>query len=259
MFLRCDCWTQGFEFPICTLSFLCGNSSPDVLSSRQSAGHTSFDGGCDTPGPRWCICCRDWHEMHEVHGRWPGEEDADGCLWWGHLHNCRLVTYKCVNTKICQYLNDLYCIGCECRGRLASPQSSSISVSFRCWFCYVLAFCSDFCWFTLFLIIRHGVVFPSRAGLSALVATSWYGNRVARAFYDPFTPVNTRYRLIWFNTTCTAWEMFTRLSFWLQWLQTQKGTSWATWVGFLLCRRSIRSRSCHLWLLKPALKAALLL
>lgn len=36
----------------------------------------------------------------------------------------------------------------------------------------------------------------SRAGLSALVATSWYGNRVARAFYDPFTPVNTRYRLI---------------------------------------------------------------
>ncbi|KAM9274984.1 LOW QUALITY PROTEIN: claudin-1 [Cariama cristata] len=27
----------------------------------------------------------------------------------------------------------------------------------------------------------------------ALVATSWYGNRVARAFYDPFTPVNTRF------------------------------------------------------------------
>ncbi|OXB51167.1 UNVERIFIED_CONTAM: hypothetical protein H355_005180 [Colinus virginianus] len=42
------------------------------------------------------------------------------------------------------------------------------------------------------MAVFGGVIFII-AGLSALVATSWYGNRVARAFYDPFTPVNTRY------------------------------------------------------------------
>uniref|UniRef100_A0A8B9NPL9 Claudin 1 n=1 Tax=Apteryx owenii TaxID=8824 RepID=A0A8B9NPL9_APTOW len=31
------------------------------------------------------------------------------------------------------------------------------------------------------------------AGMAALVATSWYGNRVAQAFYNPSTPVNSRY------------------------------------------------------------------
>ncbi|XP_044525443.1 claudin-1 [Gracilinanus agilis] len=31
------------------------------------------------------------------------------------------------------------------------------------------------------------------AGLAVLVATAWYGNRVAREFYDPMTPVNFRY------------------------------------------------------------------
>ncbi|XP_007910628.1 claudin-1 [Callorhinchus milii] len=31
------------------------------------------------------------------------------------------------------------------------------------------------------------------AGLAALVATAWYGNGVAREFYSPFTPVNTRF------------------------------------------------------------------
>uniref|UniRef100_A0A8D0GUK6 Claudin n=1 Tax=Sphenodon punctatus TaxID=8508 RepID=A0A8D0GUK6_SPHPU len=30
-------------------------------------------------------------------------------------------------------------------------------------------------------------------GFAVLVATSWYGNRVARDFYNPFTPVNTRF------------------------------------------------------------------
>ncbi|KYO25605.1 claudin-1 [Alligator mississippiensis] len=31
------------------------------------------------------------------------------------------------------------------------------------------------------------------AGFAVLVATSWYGNKVARDFYNPFTPVNTRF------------------------------------------------------------------
>ncbi|XP_020318718.1 claudin-1 [Oncorhynchus kisutch] len=31
------------------------------------------------------------------------------------------------------------------------------------------------------------------AGLCALVGTSWYGNRIAKEFYDPFTPTNSRY------------------------------------------------------------------
>ncbi|MGH0152525.1 UNVERIFIED_CONTAM: hypothetical protein FKN15_073752 [Acipenser sinensis] len=30
-------------------------------------------------------------------------------------------------------------------------------------------------------------------GLSALVATSWYGHRIAQDFYNPFTPTNTKY------------------------------------------------------------------
>ncbi|KAG7456847.1 hypothetical protein MATL_G00240300 [Megalops atlanticus] len=31
------------------------------------------------------------------------------------------------------------------------------------------------------------------SGLCALVATSWYGNRIAADFYNPFTPTNSRY------------------------------------------------------------------
>ncbi|XP_060096923.1 claudin-1 [Heteronotia binoei] len=31
------------------------------------------------------------------------------------------------------------------------------------------------------------------SGFAALVAASWYGNRVAQDFFNPFTPVNTRY------------------------------------------------------------------
>ncbi|NWQ79419.1 CLD1 protein, partial [Columbina picui] len=42
------------------------------------------------------------------------------------------------------------------------------------------------------MAVFGGVMFII-AGLAALVATSWYGNRVARAFYDPYTPVNTRF------------------------------------------------------------------
>lgn len=29
-------------------------------------------------------------------------------------------------------------------------------------------------------------------GLLALVGTSWYGHRIAKEFYDPFTPTNSR-------------------------------------------------------------------
>lgn len=31
------------------------------------------------------------------------------------------------------------------------------------------------------------------AGLLALVGTSWYGHRIAKDFYDPFTPTNSRF------------------------------------------------------------------
>uniref|UniRef100_UPI00398EBD92 claudin-1-like n=1 Tax=Pristiophorus japonicus TaxID=55135 RepID=UPI00398EBD92 len=31
------------------------------------------------------------------------------------------------------------------------------------------------------------------SGLAALIATAWYGNRIVQEFYDPFTPVNTRF------------------------------------------------------------------
>lgn len=31
------------------------------------------------------------------------------------------------------------------------------------------------------------------AGLLALIGTSWYGHRIAKDFYDPFTPTNARY------------------------------------------------------------------
>ncbi|XP_043926157.1 claudin-1-like [Protopterus annectens] len=31
------------------------------------------------------------------------------------------------------------------------------------------------------------------SGLSALIGTSWYGNKIARDFYSAFAPVNTRY------------------------------------------------------------------
>nr|XP_020442395.1 claudin-1-like [Monopterus albus] len=37
-----------------------------------------------------------------------------------------------------------------------------------------------------------GIIFII-AGLLALVATSWYGNRIAQDFYNPFTPTNSRY------------------------------------------------------------------
>lgn len=37
-----------------------------------------------------------------------------------------------------------------------------------------------------------GVIFII-AGLLALVGTSWYGHRIAKDFYDPFTPTNSRF------------------------------------------------------------------
>ncbi|XP_071764097.1 claudin-1 [Centroberyx gerrardi] len=40
--------------------------------------------------------------------------------------------------------------------------------------------------------LAGGVVFIV-SGLCALVGTSWYGNRIAQEFYDPFTPTNARY------------------------------------------------------------------
>ncbi|XP_029971721.1 claudin-1 [Salarias fasciatus] len=40
--------------------------------------------------------------------------------------------------------------------------------------------------------LAGGVIFII-AGLLALVGTSWYGHRIARDFYDPFTPTNSRY------------------------------------------------------------------
>ncbi|XP_068196920.1 claudin-1 [Antennarius striatus] len=40
--------------------------------------------------------------------------------------------------------------------------------------------------------LTGGVIFII-AGLLALVGTSWYGNRIAKDFYNPFTPTNSRY------------------------------------------------------------------
>ncbi|TWW72853.1 claudin-1 [Takifugu flavidus] len=40
--------------------------------------------------------------------------------------------------------------------------------------------------------LAGGVIFII-AGLLALVGTSWYGHRIAKEFYDPFTPTNSRY------------------------------------------------------------------
>ncbi|KAJ8357335.1 hypothetical protein SKAU_G00201290 [Synaphobranchus kaupii] len=40
--------------------------------------------------------------------------------------------------------------------------------------------------------LAGGVLFII-AGVAALVATSWYGNRIAVHFYNPFTPTNSRY------------------------------------------------------------------
>ena len=71
-----------------------------LMSCRQPAGYTSLDGGRHTPGPGWRVCCRDWHEMHEVHGGRPGEEDEDGCLRWGDLHHCRSVTLQLFNNRL---------------------------------------------------------------------------------------------------------------------------------------------------------------
>lgn len=141
-----------------------------LMSCRQPAGYTSLDGGRHTPGPGWCVCCCDWHEMHEVHGGRPGEEDEDGCVRWGDLHHCRSVTLQLFNNRLVlfQVLVLLH----------------AYVVIFL--FFFFLVDC-------LLLNSKHGIAFPLCAGLAALVATSWYGNRVARAFYDPFTPVNTRY------------------------------------------------------------------
>lgn len=40
--------------------------------------------------------------------------------------------------------------------------------------------------------LAGGVIFII-AGVLALVGTSWYGHRIAKDFYDPFTPTNSRY------------------------------------------------------------------
>ncbi|XP_074506826.1 claudin-1 [Sebastes fasciatus] len=40
--------------------------------------------------------------------------------------------------------------------------------------------------------LAGGIVFII-AGVLALVGTSWYGHRIAKDFYDPFTPTNSRY------------------------------------------------------------------
>ncbi|XP_042354133.1 claudin-1 [Plectropomus leopardus] len=40
--------------------------------------------------------------------------------------------------------------------------------------------------------LAGGVIFIF-AGLLALVGTSWYGHRIAKDFYDPFTPTNSRF------------------------------------------------------------------
>ncbi|XP_074046748.1 claudin-1 [Macrotis lagotis] len=42
------------------------------------------------------------------------------------------------------------------------------------------------------MAIFGGVIFLV-SGLAELVATAWYGNKIAREFYDPMTPVNARY------------------------------------------------------------------
>uniref|UniRef100_A0A8D0DS97 Claudin n=1 Tax=Salvator merianae TaxID=96440 RepID=A0A8D0DS97_SALMN len=42
------------------------------------------------------------------------------------------------------------------------------------------------------MAVLGGVIFLI-SGFAALVATSWYGHRVAQDFFDPYTPVNTRF------------------------------------------------------------------
>ncbi|XP_053160855.1 claudin-1 [Hemicordylus capensis] len=42
------------------------------------------------------------------------------------------------------------------------------------------------------MAVLGGIMFLV-SGFAALVATSWYGNTVAREFFDIYTPVNTRY------------------------------------------------------------------
>uniref|UniRef100_A0A0K8RY00 Claudin n=1 Tax=Crotalus horridus TaxID=35024 RepID=A0A0K8RY00_CROHD len=42
------------------------------------------------------------------------------------------------------------------------------------------------------MAILGGVIFII-SGLASLVATSWYGNVVAQEFFNPYTPVNTRF------------------------------------------------------------------
>ncbi|XP_043919486.1 claudin-7-B-like [Protopterus annectens] len=42
------------------------------------------------------------------------------------------------------------------------------------------------------IAIVGGVIFLL-GGLCALVGASWYGNQIVKDFYNPFTPVNTKY------------------------------------------------------------------
>lgn len=42
------------------------------------------------------------------------------------------------------------------------------------------------------IAMTGGIVFLL-GGLAALVACSWYGNKIVQDFYNPFTPVNTKY------------------------------------------------------------------
>ncbi|XP_077170595.1 claudin-7 [Paroedura picta] len=42
------------------------------------------------------------------------------------------------------------------------------------------------------IAMTGGIIFIV-AGLTSLVACSWYGNQIVRDFYDPLTPVNTKY------------------------------------------------------------------
>uniref|UniRef100_A0ACB8FBF6 Uncharacterized protein n=1 Tax=Sphaerodactylus townsendi TaxID=933632 RepID=A0ACB8FBF6_9SAUR len=44
----------------------------------------------------------------------------------------------------------------------------------------------------LMMAVIGGIIFLV-SGFAALVATSWYGNNVAREFFNPYTPVNTRF------------------------------------------------------------------
>uniref|UniRef100_A0A3B3RXC7 Claudin n=1 Tax=Paramormyrops kingsleyae TaxID=1676925 RepID=A0A3B3RXC7_9TELE len=58
-----------------------------------------------------------------------------------------------------------------------------------------------------------GGVFFIVAGFCALVGTSWYGNKIATDFYNPFTPTNARYNVIPRSLTvapCSKWRQKSR-------------------------------------------------